>query len=178
MPLFNEKRIAIILLAGCPWCPYTTRFVNKEIIFPTYGDFLITVQCMDNFKSPFIPYKHTLCWRYAYWRRLVLVIGQNSALLFSIFAWGQRHSHFCKVYFFACLYESSQWQVYLNVILITENHAVLSVRLFNSLNAIYRFTKRRINTRPSVKPNWYPICRSDCLLVMLVCPHTCQCCCR
>jgi len=70
MSLFTEKQIAIILLAGCPWCPYTTCFVHKGIIFPMYGEFWIAFQCMENFNSTFIPYTHILCWLYVYWRRL------------------------------------------------------------------------------------------------------------
>lgn len=127
MFLFKDKRIAIILLAGCLLCPYKTRFLNKEIIFPMYGDFIITFHCMENFKSPLIPYTHILCWRNAYWRRLVLVAGQSPAGFLSLFAWGQRNRHFHKLYFFAnfmwikLLTSIRNW----SVIIIRENHSFI-----------------------------------------------------
>jgi hypothetical protein len=41
--LSKEGRVANILLAGCPWCPYKARFVNKQTTLSMYGDFRITV---------------------------------------------------------------------------------------------------------------------------------------
>jgi len=47
MPLSTEERMNVVLLAGCHWCPYRARFINRENIFHMYGDFWI-ILCSTN----------------------------------------------------------------------------------------------------------------------------------